>query len=49
MSGRNVALADGRFYYLAGAGWNTPASNAVSQNTLIAAAAVLHNRVRGAA
>ncbi len=44
-SGRNVAFADGRFYYVVGAGWNAPASNVVSRTTLIAAALALYHRV----
>ena len=46
-SGRNVAFADGDFYYIVGAGWGGGSSNAVSRSTLAAAAVVLYHRVHG--
>ena len=45
--GRNVAFADGRFYYLVGDGWNNSAKDAVPRATLIAAATKLYQRVHG--
>lgn len=44
-SGRNVAFADGSYYYLVGAGWMAPSSNAVSRAQLVAAAVTLFHRV----
>lgn len=44
--GRNVAFADGPYYYLVGAGWQGSASNAVSQAKLIAVAKRLYARAR---
>ena len=46
-SGRNVAFADGSYYYLVGAGWMAPARNAVSRAQLVAAAVTLFHRVHG--
>lgn len=46
-NGRNVAFAVGDYYYIVGAGWTGSSSNAVSRNTLAAAALVLYHRVHG--
>jgi hypothetical protein len=46
-SGRNIAFVEGSNYYLEGAGWNAPASNAVSRAQLAAAALLVYHRMRG--
>jgi hypothetical protein len=46
-NGRNVAFADGDYYYIVGAGWGGGSSNAVLRSTLAAAAVVLYHRVHG--
>ena len=46
-SGRNVAFADGDYYYIVGAGWGGGSSNAVSRSMLAAAAVVLYHLVHG--
>ena len=46
-SGRNVAFADGDYYYIVGAGWGGGSSNAVSRSALAAAAVGLYHRVHG--
>ena len=46
-NGRNVAFADGVYYYIVGAGWGGASSNAVSRSTVAAAALRLYERVRG--
>jgi hypothetical protein len=46
-NGRNVAFPEGVYYYIVGAGWGGPSSNAVSRSTVKAAALRLYQRVRG--
>lgn len=43
--GRNVAFADGRYYYLVGDGWNSSSKDAVPRDKLIAAALTLYRKV----
>jgi prepilin-type processing-associated H-X9-DG protein len=45
--GRNVAFADGSFYYLIGAGWSGGAPSAVSRSALSSVALALYHRVHG--
>jgi hypothetical protein len=46
-SGRNVAVADGDYYYIVGAGWSGGSTNAVSRGAVAAAALALYHRVHG--
>jgi hypothetical protein len=46
-SGRNVAFADGDYYYIVGAGWSGGSTNAVSRGAVAAAALALYHRVHG--
>jgi hypothetical protein len=46
--GRNVGFTVGRYAYVVGAGWQGGAKNAISLNTLRAAALLLYHRVNGA-
>jgi len=46
-NGRNVAFADGVYYYIVGAGWGGASNNAVSRSTIAAAALRLYQRVHG--
>jgi hypothetical protein len=44
---RFVAFADGSYYYIVGAGWDGPSSNAISRSTVVGAASRLFQRVHG--
>jgi hypothetical protein len=44
---RRVAFADGFYYYIVGAGWDAPSSNAIPRSTVVAAASRLYQRVHG--
>jgi hypothetical protein len=44
---RDVAFADGSYYYVVGAGWDGPSSNAISRSTVVATASRLYQRVHG--
>ena len=46
--GRNVGFTIGPYAYVVGAGWQGGANNAISVNTLRAAALLLYHRVNGA-
>ena len=43
--GRNVAFADGKYFYVVGDGWNTSIKDAVPRDQLIAGALLLYRKV----